>query len=128
MELWEYWVGRIKDIRAELDKEGTNTVGSVFLRDRLRFSYLTHNRFGPKFSGFTVERMLRMWSSHCMWKFFCSVHTVFLNYSSDPSSVTDFERIYADHYDFVESQAFDGTSFSDMFPFVPLPCVQLLFR
>ncbi len=35
MELWEYWVGRIKDIRAELDEEGTNTVGSVFLRGRL---------------------------------------------------------------------------------------------
>ncbi len=61
-------------------------------------------------------------------QFFCSVHTIFLNHSSDPELVTAFERIYADHYDFVESQAFDGTSFSNMLLSIPLHFTQLSFQ
>ncbi|KJA25224.1 hypothetical protein HYPSUDRAFT_37698 [Hypholoma sublateritium FD-334 SS-4] len=87
MELWEYWVGRIKDIRAEIDEEGTNTVWA-----KVQWFY----------SGRDVADVIK---------------------SFDPASVTGHERIYADHYDFVESEAFDAvisvTTFNENDPEPP---------
>lgn len=40
IELWEYWVARIKDVRAEIDEEGTNTVCHLLSNSANHFTFI----------------------------------------------------------------------------------------
>ncbi|KAF8964738.1 hypothetical protein BDZ97DRAFT_1659688 [Flammula alnicola] len=72
IEFWEYWVAKIRDVRAEIHTDGTNTVWA-----KVQWFY----------SGKDVADVIK---------------------SFDAAAVGRYERIFADHYDFLESESFDA--------------------
>ncbi|KAF9485638.1 hypothetical protein BDN70DRAFT_534900 [Pholiota conissans] len=69
IEDWEYWVAKIKDIRAQLHPDGSNTVWA-----KVQWFY----------SGRDVANVVKSFESDAIGR---------------------FERIYADHDDFIESES-----------------------
>ncbi|KAJ3485491.1 hypothetical protein NLJ89_g11895 [Agrocybe chaxingu] len=72
IEPWEYWVGKIKEIRGELYADGSNLVYA-----KVQWYYNSKD----------VAGVIK---------------------SFDPLVIGQFERIYSDHYDLVEPEAFDS--------------------
>ena len=135
-ELWEYWVGKITDIRAIVHDENSNTVRvSNFLHYALHTNSVLYVWFSYLFIGLGTRAMVLLWQ-RCVrrhkifvrprqqtnFKYF--VYPYLACVVSKREIVGKYERAFSDHFDFVQPESFNG----NVHPFKGCPNTYFLGR